>query len=74
MVSAAGGTERQALRYFIERERLTMEGSDASMGCTASASNGMALTAMPNEIETPLVGAAGGLGRAFRRWSASQGT
>jgi hypothetical protein len=52
---------KQARRYFIERERRTVEGSDASMGRTTSASIGAALTTPPNETETPLVGAAGGL-------------
>ena len=64
----------QPLSIGNQKQALFITAKSNDQGRTTSASNGMALTAPPNETETPLVGAAGGLGRAFRRWSASQGT
>ena len=64
---------KQARRYFIECEKRMVEGTTTSMGRTTSASVGAALTTTSNETKTPLVGAAGGLGRASWKGAAPKG-
>ena len=60
------GPGRPATEYWLNEEQaLFITAKSDDKGSTTSASNGVALTTTPNETETPLVVAAGGLERAF---------
>ena len=60
------GAGRPAIEYWLNKQQaLFITAKFDGQGPTTSASNGVALTTTSNETKTPLVGAAGGLDRAF---------